>query len=58
MKEIAKKSVSIIKPRLFKRYLAKDVIAEKLKESLKLEIHKKTGKTPVVDVIVNIAKSK
>ena len=53
MKDIAKKAIVVIKPRLFGRFGAKDIIADKLKESLKNEIHKKTGKVPVIDVMVN-----
>ena len=53
MKDIAKKAIVVIKPRLFGRFGAKDIISDKLKESLKNETHKKTGKIPVIDVVVN-----
>jgi len=55
MQWIAKRSISTIRPRFFgKRTFNKDDLTNKLKDAIMKEIHLKTMKTPIIDVVVNI----
>ncbi len=55
IKWIAKRSIASIRPKFFSRRITTiDGIVNTLKEALKREIHVKTLKNPIIDVVVNV----
>ena len=55
MQWIAKRAIASIRRKFFdKKVFNKDVIAEKLRDAIVKEIHLKTQKIPIVDVVVSV----